>query len=728
MSFPKRVVPVLNPYTKHPVQLHAKTTATTHEHNKPPSTTVVNTTTSSTASALIIAASDKAGIPVDRTHIDAIILRESANSLYFQQQQARDHKVNQKIERLHDKLTQETRNNPNWKQQYQQVVDAEIPDLLRARSKRSTAVVVDMDMFYMACELQTRPELAHVPACVGTTMILTSNYEARKYGVRSAMAGWIGDALVQELSSHQQSLVHVPAHFDLYRNKSNLVRTVLAEYDPNLRAYSLDEAYLDLAPYLVYRFQGWTHEKIVERLQKQQEEHESASKDSAVENTLQDDDDDDEVGSKSALADVALQAYTPNVCAQLADQVVSEMRHQVAMATGGLTCSAGIAPNFMLAKIASDHNKPNGQLVVGSAHDDIVHFLYPLPPRKVGGIGRVTDKVLNAFGIRTVRDMYEERALIRLLFQPATAAFLLRASLGCSSSTTSASEEDSSSTGQKGISRERTFPSGRPWAEINSRLEDIGRLLSDDMKRKDIWAHTMTVKVKLHTFDCLSKSKSLPAGVFIQDGKDLVGLASELLRSIRKDFESSVFSVRLLGIRCSNFRTKDEPLSAQKMDISKFLEEKPVSNGIGPQRGSRTSIVKFLVKKGAASPVRDLMLSSDPASTASKHNEVVTALGVQKADSFVPTVLPSASPAVEAAGLESQAPESLSAAVILHCPLCGAGFSEEANDQLNHHIDACLNSSVVRGAVREANQLQSHKPIRRKRRLDDFFRSSSGTK
>ena len=103
------------------------------------------------------------------------------------------------------------------------------------------------------------------------------------------------------------------------------------------------------------------------------------------------------------------------------------------------------------------------------------------------------------------------RALVRFLFPPVTGTFLLRASIGCSSSTAGGEEDDEPSSGQKGISRERTFRSGRSdvsWQ--NSKLEDIVHLLASDMAKKNLQAHTLTVKVKLSSFDVLSKSKTMP--------------------------------------------------------------------------------------------------------------------------------------------------------------------------------------------------------------------------
>ena len=141
------------------------------------------------AAALVIAASDKAGMEgIDRAAIDAIILKESGNLLCMQQQRKRDAKVNEKIQILKAKL-QGARN--DWRRPLERQIDQDMYSWIAQRSPRSGKVVVDMDMFYMACELLSRPDISDdTPACVGGPgMITTSNYAARRFGVRSAMPG-----------------------------------------------------------------------------------------------------------------------------------------------------------------------------------------------------------------------------------------------------------------------------------------------------------------------------------------------------------------------------------------------------------------------------------------------------------------------------------------------------------------------------------------------------------
>lgn len=634
---------------------------------------------------------------IDRQRIDAIILRESGNSSYMRQQRRRDERVDARIANLRQRLaSSRAGDHKGWSKEMHAALRAEIPAILATRPTRSAHVVVDMDMFYMACELLSKPELADRPACVGSGMILTSNYKARTYGVRSAMAGWIGDVLVHELSGGREKLIHVPSNFALYKEKSRVVRRVLAEYDPHLKAYSLDEAYMNLAPYLALKLsKGWSHEQISKALQAEQQQERKG--DASINDTSNNNDND--VGWTDSQAILA--SYSSSVCLEAAGQVVHAMRQAVYQATGGLTCSAGLAPNSLLAKIASDRNKPNGQCLVGPDHElDVVPFLYPLSVRKVGGIGRVTEKILLAFGIETVRDLYEQRALVRFLFKPATAGNLLRSSLGCCSSRDITAggafgEDDNDNDGgeesavQKGISRERTFMSGRPWAEINAKLEEIAHLLSADMAGKNLWARTITLKVKLSTFDVLSRSKSLARGVFIQEGSDVVALSSEILRRMRQDYTGSQpFSVRLLGIRAHNFRTEEDDATGTFRVEDYFRDD---ASSFPKKAKSRATL------PGQRSLDSFFTQPTDP--------------GQRKLDSVLsqPRNNISAKSAIRGPETAACEKETKVQRERMFCPVCHqVSFLSHELAALNRHLDECVDTP-----------LQS-KPTK-KRRLKDFW-------
>lgn len=97
------------------------------------------------------------------------------------------------------------------------------------------------------------------------------------------------------------------------------------------------------------------------------------------------------------------------------EAAVAKMREEITAATGGLTASAGIAPNRMLAKVASDMRKPNGQFVIKPTRDAVLAFVRPLPVRKISGIGKVTGSVLERLGVVTCADMFEQRRMLSRL-------------------------------------------------------------------------------------------------------------------------------------------------------------------------------------------------------------------------------------------------------------------------------------------------------------------------
>ena len=166
-------------------------------------------------------------------------------------------------------------------------------------------------------------------------------------------------------------LVLVPCNFDKYRAASEQVRAVLREFDPHFRPASLDEAYLDVTDYVSAR---------------------------------------PDLGGPAGAA--------------------AELRARVRAATGGLTCSVGAAPNQMLAKICSDINKPDGQFVLPPTRAAVLEFVRTLPARRVPGIGRATEQLAAAVGVRTCGDAYERRGLLAALFSPTALDFFLSAALG----------------------------------------------------------------------------------------------------------------------------------------------------------------------------------------------------------------------------------------------------------------------------------------------------------
>ena len=203
---------------------------------------------------------------------------------------------------------------------------------------------LDMDCFYAAIEVRDRPALRGKPVGVGGArdrrgVLTTCNYEARKFGVRSAMPTFMA-------MQRCPDLIVLPTRFDVYRREAAVIREILRRFTPIIEPLSLDEAYLDVS----------THP-----------------------------------GEPAALAQVIRQAIFRKT---------------------KLTSSAGVGPNKLMAKIASDVNKPNGQLEI--KREQVANFMRDLPARKIWGIGEVTEQKLRKLGINTCADL---QSLSRLELQ-----------------------------------------------------------------------------------------------------------------------------------------------------------------------------------------------------------------------------------------------------------------------------------------------------------------------
>jgi nucleotidyltransferase/DNA polymerase involved in DNA repair len=202
-------------------------------------------------------------------------------------------------------------------------------------------VHVDMDAFFAAIEQRDHPELRGKPVIVGADpkggsgrgVVSTCSYEARKFGVRSAMP------ISQAYRLCPQGCF-LAVRMEAYEEASRQVRKVLEEFTPDVEQIGIDESFLDVTRSL-HLF-----------------------------------------GSKRALAE------------RIQQRIAEETR---------LTASIGIAPNKMVAKIASDMKKPRGIVIVEP--DEVQSFLRPLPMGRLWGIGKKTEEILTAEDFVTVGDV-----------------------------------------------------------------------------------------------------------------------------------------------------------------------------------------------------------------------------------------------------------------------------------------------------------------------------------
>ncbi len=205
---------------------------------------------------------------------------------------------------------------------------------MEKNSKPRAIIHLDMDCFYAAIEVRDRRSLRGKPVGVGGTrnrgVLTTCNYEARKFGVRSAMPTFMA-------LQRCPNLIVLPTRFDVYRREAAVIRGILRRFTPLVEPLSLDEAYLD----------------------------------------------------------VTAHPAEPDLLAQ-------EIRDIIFQKTK-LTSSAGIGPNKLVAKIASEINKPNGQLEVTPEH--VPAFMMKLPVRKIWGIGEKTERKLEELGVKTCDEL-----------------------------------------------------------------------------------------------------------------------------------------------------------------------------------------------------------------------------------------------------------------------------------------------------------------------------------
>ncbi|PIN07559.1 putative DNA damage inducible protein [Handroanthus impetiginosus] len=370
----------------------------------------------------------KAGMEgVDKEKVQRIVYEMSKGSKYFKNEERKEAYMNQKVESMRSQLAKLT---PLDISHHQKIADKRILELEATRDLSRIWLHVDMDAFYAAVETLCNPSLKGKPMAVGSmSMISTANYEARKFGVRAAMPGFIARRLCPEL-------IFVPVDFKKYNYYSDLTRKVFQEYDPNFLAASLDEAYLDITNFC-------------------------------------------------------------NDKGMRGDEVAEELRVNVHKETG-LTCSAGVAPNRLLAKVCSDINKPNGQFVLPNDRMAVMTFISSLPIRKIGGIGKVTENILKgALGITTCEEMLQKSSFICALFSRSSADFFLSVGLGLGRTDTP------QVTLRKSISNERTFSPTEDEGLLHQKLVDLSENLSSDMKKEGLCGRTLTLKLKTSSFEVL---------------------------------------------------------------------------------------------------------------------------------------------------------------------------------------------------------------------------------
>lgn len=298
-------------------------------------------------------------------------------------------------------------------------------------------------------------------------------------------------------------LIHIPLNFEKYTAKAKEVRAVLEQYDPRFESASIDEAYLNITQYC--------------------QDHSLSPEDA-----------------------------------------VSQMRAEVHQACK-ITISAGIAANAKLAKICSNKNKPNGQFRLPSERASILAFMRDLPTRKVNGIGRVFERELDAIGIKTCGEIYEQRHYLSRLFGEKAFQFLLSVFLGLGKTDVRPVEEYE----RKSVGTESTFHDMSDGKELRDKLRHTAEELEKDLQRTEFKGRTLVLKIKLHTYEVFSRQ--VQPGKAVHTADDLYNYSLPMLQKLQKEMPG--MKLRLLGLRCTHL------VSMKKGDVDFFGRARQQSRG-----------------------------------------------------------------------------------------------------------------------------------------------------
>jgi DNA polymerase-4 len=222
----------------------------------------------------------------------------------------------------------------------------------------------------------------------------------------------------------------------------------------------------------------------------------------------------------------------------------------------GLTCSVGVAPNKLLAKMASEFNKPNGISIVQD--DDLQAVIWPLPCRKVNGIGPKAEAKLAAQGIHTIGDLASrERFWLMTHFGKSYGAWLHDAAHGQDNRPVETSSEPVS------LSRETTFERDlhavRDREALSAIFTQLCEKVAADLQRKGYVGKTIGIKLRYDNFQSVTRDHTVDT--YLDSAATIRHTAGLLLK--RVDLSRRL---RLLGVRVGSLMRKDEWL-AQELQV-----------------------------------------------------------------------------------------------------------------------------------------------------------------
>ncbi len=357
---------------------------------------------------------------------------------------------------------------------------------------------VDMDSFFSAVEVRENPKLKGLPVIVGgrilpkaetTTgestrkirgVVSTCSYEARAYGIHSAMP-------LSKAYELCPDATFLPVDMALYKKVSAAIMRILRNYADKFEQVSIDEAYLDIST----KVHDWNEARA---------------------------------------------------CAQAIKREILDKE--------GLTCSIGIAPNKIIAKIASAFVKPDGLTVVEEANGR--DFLAPLPVNMIPGVGPKTEGILTKIGIETINQLAscDVQKLVALFGK-----YGWRLHMVANGVDESEVEEKWE---RKSLSRERTFAEDtKDTSVLNNCVDVLAEEVYNAIREGGFVFKTVSIKVKFDDFTVHTRAKTLTS--FHSDVQTLKKAAKALMTEFSNGKEVwKEKRVRLVGVRVSRLGVVDE--------------------------------------------------------------------------------------------------------------------------------------------------------------------------
>ncbi|MBT4146458.1 MAG: DNA polymerase IV [Gammaproteobacteria bacterium] len=346
---------------------------------------------------------------------------------------------------------------------------------------------LDMDAFFAAVEQRDNSKYLNKPIIVGGApgsrgVVATCSYEARKYGIHSAMSSSRAFSLCPQA-------IFVKPRFAAYKEVSALIRQIFYQYTALVEPVSLDEAYLDVSQ--------------------------------------------------------------SNLCQGSATRIAAKIKQQI-LAETGLVASAGVSYNKFFAKIASDMDKPDGLYLITPQQG--LAFVAQLPISKFHGVGKATERKMHDLGIKNGADLKQFSLPVLQQHFGKAALFFYNIALGVDERPVRIDRES------KSIGTETTYSQDLLQShEIYQQLAELLDKALLKVQAKKLYARTLTIKVKYHDFQQITRSLTFNKPIKSQLSK------TPIFRQLLRTDGIGQSKIRLLGITLSTLEKQTNYY--QQMDI-----------------------------------------------------------------------------------------------------------------------------------------------------------------